>query len=101
MTFRTYLVAMNVALRERAADAAVRFDPRRRTWTVGDREIRAAEADGKIVRFQLYIQGKREKLVGSYSGTIGAAPEELVAYLVYFLETGKAWHQKLAKGVLN
>jgi hypothetical protein len=101
VTIRTYLVAMNVAVRERAADAAVRFDARRRTWALGDREIRASEADGNVVRFQLYIRGKREKLVGSYSGTIGATPDEIVAYLVYFLETGKAWHQKLAKGILS
>jgi hypothetical protein len=99
MTFRTYLVAMNVALRERAADAAVRFDPRRSTWTLADREIRATEVDAKSVRFQLFAKAGKT-LVGSYSGTIGATPDEVVAYLVYFLETGKAWHQNLAKGGL-
>jgi hypothetical protein len=101
MTFRTYLVAMNVALRERAADATVRFDARRSTWTLADREIRATEVDGKSVRFQLFTKAGRERLVGSYSGTIGATPDEVVAYLVYFLETGKAWHQNLAKGGLS
>jgi hypothetical protein len=101
MTFRSYLVAMNVALRERAAHASLRFDLRARTWALGDREIRASEMDGKAVRFQLVTNGTREKLIGSYSGTIGATPDEVVNYLVYFLETGKAWHQKLAKGGLN
>jgi hypothetical protein len=100
VTFRAYLTAMNVALRERAAGVAVSFDARRHVWTLGDREIRAAEIDAKAVRFQLYTKGPRERLVGSYSGTIGATPDEVVAYLVYFLETGKAWHQNLAKGGL-
>jgi hypothetical protein len=100
MTFRNYLVAMNAALRERGADASVRFDLRGRTWTRGDRQIRASEMEAKAVRFQLYTTAGRGKLVGSYSGTIGATPDEVVAFLVYFLETGKAWHQKLAKGGL-
>jgi hypothetical protein len=87
---------MDIAMRTRIPAAAILFSVTRATWRLGNHEIRANEMDGTI-RFQLYTVDKRATLVGSYSGTIGATPREVAQYLVYFLETGKPWHQGLAK----
>ena len=97
VTYRGYLRAMDMAMRDRTPAAAIQFDAARATWTLGSHEIRASEMNGKSVRFQLYTVKGRETLVGSYSGTIGATPQEVAQYLVYFLETGKPWHHGLAK----
>lgn len=78
-----------MAMRIRMPAAAIRFDGARATWVLGEHEIRASETDGKSVRFQLFN--------GSYSGWIGATPQEIAQYLVYFLEAGKPWHHGLAK----
>jgi hypothetical protein len=94
MTYQRYLFAMDMAMRERTPDAAIQFDVARAAWTLGTHEVRANATSAKDVRFQLYTV---ETLVGTYSGTIGATPQEVAQYLVYFLETGKPWHQGLAK----
>ncbi len=101
MTYRGYLVAMDMAMRSRTPASAIQFDAARATWKLGGHEIRASEMDGKSVRFELLTVKGRKIPVGSYSGTIGATPEEIAQYLVYFLETGKPWHQGLAKKELT
>jgi hypothetical protein len=88
---------MDIAMRIRMPAAPIRFDGARATWSLGDHEIRASEISGKAVRFQLYRVKDGEALVGTYSGTVGAATQEIAQYLVYFLETGKPWHHGLAK----
>jgi hypothetical protein len=88
---------MDMAMRLRTRAVAIKFDTAQATWSLGEHQVRATESDGTAVRFQLYTIGKRETLVGSYSGTIGSTPQEVAQYLVYFLETGKPWHQGLAK----
>jgi hypothetical protein len=88
---------MDMAMRDRTPAAAIQFDAGRVAWTLGAHEIRASVTDAKSVRFELYTVNGRETFVGSYSGTIGATPQEVAQYLVYFLETGKPWHQGLAK----
>jgi hypothetical protein len=97
MTYRGYLLAMDMAMRDRTPAAAIEFDPARAAWTLGAHEIRASVVNRKSVRFELFTVTGRETPVGSYSGTIGATPQEVAQYLVYFLETGKPWHQGLAK----
>lgn len=84
-------------MRDRTPAVAIQFDAARAAWTLGTHEIRASVTSAKSVRFGLYTVKGRETLVGSYSGTIGATPQEVAQYLVYFLETGKPWHQGLAK----
>ena len=84
-------------MRDRTPAVAIQFDGASATWKLGKHEIRATETDAKSVRFQLFTVKARETLVGSYSGTIGATPQEVAQYLVYFLETGKPWHHGLAK----
>jgi hypothetical protein len=88
---------MDMAMRERTPGAAIQFDGTRSAWTLGSHEVRASATDARTVRFELYTVKGREKQVGSYSGRIGATPQEVAQYLVYFLETGKPWHQGLAK----
>jgi hypothetical protein len=88
---------MDMAMRTRMPAAAIRYDGGRATWSLGDHEIRASEMNGKAVRFQLFHVKGTETLVGTYSGTIGAATQEIAQYLVYFLEAGKPWHHGLAK----
>ena len=85
-------MAMDIAMRERMPALAIRFDAARGTWSLGAHEIRSTAMKGRIIRFQLFTIGTSETLVGTYSGTIGATPEEVAQYLVYFLETGKPWH---------
>ncbi len=97
VTYRGYLRAMDMAMRSRTPAAAIQFDAKRTTWKLGGHEVRASEVDAKSVRFELFTIKGRETPVGSYSGTIGATPQEVAQYLVYFLETGKPWHQGLAK----
>jgi hypothetical protein len=97
VTYRGYLRAMDMAMRIRMPAAAIKFDGARATWSLGEHEIRASEVDGKSVRFQLFNVKGAQTLVGSYSGTIGATPQEIAQYLVYFLEAGKPWHHGLAK----
>ena len=88
---------MDMAMRARTPAAAIAFDAGRGTWTLGGHEVRASEMKGKSARFELFTIASRATLVGSYSGTIGATPQEVAQYLVYFLETGKPWHHGLAK----
>jgi hypothetical protein len=88
---------MDMAMRVRTPAAAIRFDVLKATWRLGTHEIRASETSGKSVRFLLYAIDDGETLVGSYSGTIGSTPREIVEYLLYFLDTGKPWHHGLAK----
>jgi len=86
-----------MAIRVRTRAAPITFDGVRATWRSGTHEVRADEMNATSVRFRLYSVTGREKLVGSYSGTIGSTPKEVAQYLVYFLETGKPWHHGLAK----
>jgi hypothetical protein len=88
---------MDIAMRIRMPATAIRFDGGRTAWSLGDHEIRASEISGSVVRFQLFHVKDGETLVGTYSGTVGAATQEIAQYLVYFLETGKPWHRGLAK----
>ena len=88
-------------MRSRMPAAAIEFDTGRATWKLGGHEIRASAMNATSVRFDLFTIVGREIPVGSYSGTIGATPEEIAQYLVYFLETGKPWHQGLAKKELT
>ena len=99
MTYRGYLTAMDIAMRERMPSLAIRFDAASGTWVLGRHEVRSNQMKDRSIRFQLFTTGKSETLVGSYSGTIGATPNELAQYLIYFLETGKPWHRGLAKGL--
>jgi hypothetical protein len=101
MTYQRYLFAMDMAMRDRTPAAAIQFDAARAAWTLGPHEVRASAIDALSIRFDLYTVREREALVGSYSGTVGATPQEVAQYLVYFLETGKPWHQGLAKKGLN
>ncbi|HEY5349323.1 MAG TPA: hypothetical protein VIJ64_06315 [Candidatus Lustribacter sp.] len=87
-------------MRDRTPAVAIEFDAARDTWALGKHEIRAS-GSGKSVRFELFTVKGRETLVGSYSGRIGATPQEVAQYLVYFLETGKPWHRGLAKKALG
>jgi hypothetical protein len=96
MTYRAYLIALDVVLRTRIASPAIRFDAGLGTWRVADREVRTTEMKRKRIRFQLFTTGSKETLAGSYSGTIGSGAGEVVQYLVYFLQTGKPWHQGMA-----
>ena len=85
-------------MRARTPAAKVTFDAVRATWKMGRHEVRANEMNGTSVRFGLYtVEKGRERLVGSYSGTIGSTPQEVAQYLLYFLETGTPWHHGLAK----
>jgi hypothetical protein len=95
MSYRGYLLKMDIAMRARATRSKISFDAVRGTWTLGKHMVRTSEADGKMIRFQLITVAKAETLVGSYSGTIGTTPDEVAQYLVYFLESGKPWHQGL------
>lgn len=97
VTYRGYLRAMDMAMRDRIPAAPFTFDGARATWTMGRHEVRADETSATSVRFRLYTLDGRERLVGSYSGTIGSTPQEVAQYLVYFLETGKPWHHGLSK----
>lgn len=97
VTYRGYLRAMDIAMRARTPAVKITFDAVRATWKLGRHEVRAAEMSGTSVRFELYTVDGRERLVGSYSGTIGSTPQEVAQYLLYFLETGKPWHHGLAK----
>jgi hypothetical protein len=97
VTYRAYLRLMDIAMRARMPAAKIQFDGARATWSLGEHQIRASETNEKSVRFQLFNVGGTETLVGSYSGTIGATPQEIAQYLVYFLEAGKPWHHGLAK----
>jgi len=87
---------MDIAMRVRMPAAAIQFDAARGIWKLAGHEIRTS-ANGKSVRFELFTVKGRETPVGSYSGTLGATPQEVAQYLVYFLETGKPWHAGLAK----
>lgn len=84
-------------MRARTPAAKITFDGVRAVWKLGRHEVRADEMNGTSVRFRLYTVEKRDRLVGSYSGTIGSTPQEVAQYLLYFLETGKPWHHGLAK----
>jgi len=84
-------------MRARTPAAKIAFDGVRGTWKLGRHEVRANEEKGTSVRFRLYTVDGRERLVGTYSGTIGSTPQEVAQYLLYFLETGKPWHHGLAK----
>jgi hypothetical protein len=88
---------MDMAMRVRTPATPIQFDTIRATWKLDGHEIRASEMDDKSVRFELFTVKGRETPVGSYSGTIGATPQEVAQYLVYFLESGKPWHHGLAK----
>jgi hypothetical protein len=88
---------MDIAMRVRTPAAPIKFDAARATWKLGEHEIRAREVDSTSVRFELFTVKDRATPVGSYSGTIGATPQEVAQYLVYFLESGKPWHHGLAK----
>jgi hypothetical protein len=101
MTFRVYLKKMDIALHARAVGSAIEFDAALGTWTLGKHVVRSNEVDGKTVRFQLFMSGRAETLVGSYSGTIGSMPDSVAQYLVYFLETGKPWHRGLSNRGLS
>lgn len=101
MTFRGYLVKMNVAMRQRSAREAILFDAVHGTWVLGKHIVRSTQAPDNTIRFQLYTTGRVETLVGSYSGAIGAAPDNVAQYLLYFLETGKPWHSGLSNRGLN
>jgi len=88
-------------MRERTPASAIRFDAPRATWTFGDHQIRAdLEPDGSV-RFALFSVAEGETPVGSYSGKVGTTPAEVAQYLVYFLETGKPWHQGMSKKQLT
>jgi hypothetical protein len=95
MSYRGYLLKMDIAMRARTTRSKIAFDAVHGTWTLGKQVVRTSEADGKVIRFQLLTMTAAETLVGSYSGTIGTTPDELAQYLVYFLESGKPWHQGL------
>jgi hypothetical protein len=95
MTYRGYLLNMDIAMRARTARTTISFDAARGTWTRGAHVVRTTETGGKVIRFQLFTTAPVETLVGSYSGTIGTTPDEVAQYLVYFLESGKPWHQGL------
>jgi hypothetical protein len=97
VTYHGYLLAMDMAMRLRMPSAHIRFDPERATWQLGEHEVRANEVSRTSVRFQLFTVGDHEQFVGSYSGTIGATPQEIAQYLVYFLDAGKPWHHGLGK----
>jgi hypothetical protein len=88
---------MDIAMRVRTPAAPITFDAVHATWKLGEHEIRAREVDGTSVRFELFTVKGSETPVGSYSGTVGATPQEVAQYLVYFLESGKPWHHGLAK----
>jgi hypothetical protein len=92
---------MDIAMRARAVRSAITFDATTGTWTLGKHIVRSSVLDAKSVRFQLFTAGRTEKLVGSYSGAIGATPDSIAQYLVYFLETGKPWHSGLSNRGLN
>jgi hypothetical protein len=101
VTYRGYLMAMDIAMRERMPTLAIRFDAKRGTWSLGRHEVRSSAADDRTIRFQLFTTGEAETLVGSYSGKVGATPKEVAQYLVYFLETGKPWHHGLSNRALT
>ena len=84
-------------MRARMPSAAIRFDGKSETWTLGRQLVRASATDTGSVRFELVTVTDRETKVGSYSGTIGSTPQEVAQFLLYFLETGKPWHHGLAK----
>jgi hypothetical protein len=96
VSYRGYLSTLDAIMRLRMGSRAMRFDARQGTWRAADREIRASETNGNGIRFQLYTLAARETRAGSYSGTVGARPDDLARYLVYFLQTGKPWHQGIA-----
>jgi hypothetical protein len=95
VTYPEYLQALDLAMRERMPASPLRFDDVTGTWTLGRQLVRSGAAQNSAVRFALFHIDGVETLVGSYSGTIGATPSELVQYLVYFLETGTPWHSGL------
>jgi len=101
MTLAAYLRKMDISMRARALRSAIEFDPGTGTWKLGKRLIRSSVAEDKSIRFQLFTTEKKETLVGSYSGAIGATPDNMAQYLVYFLETGKPWHSGLSNRGLN
>lgn len=101
MTYRVYLRAMDIAMRERMPASPIRFDAAHGTWSLGGHEIRATAMQDNVIRFQLFMLDASQTLVGSYSGRIGATPKEVAQYLVYFLETGKPWHHGLSNRGLN
>jgi hypothetical protein len=94
MTYRAYLLTMDVAMRQRALRSAIVFDVGGGQWTRGDHIVRSYDG-GTAIRFVLSTAGEAETVVGSYSGKVGTPPDEIAQYLVYFLETGKPWHQGL------
>jgi hypothetical protein len=100
VTYRGYLMAMDIAMRERMPASAIKFNVTRGIWNLGNHEIRASAADDRTIRFQLFTIDASATLVGSYSGKVGVTPKEVAQYLVYFLETGKPWHRGLSKGGL-
>jgi spore coat protein U-like protein len=96
MSYRGYLLKMDIAMRARTTRSKIAFDAANGTWTLGERLVRTTETDGEVIRFRLFTTAAAETLVGSYSGTIGTTPDEVAQYLVYFLESGKPWHQGLS-----
>ncbi len=89
-------------MRERMPASAVTFDAARGTWSLGPAEVRVSAMKDRTIRFQLYTVAPGETLVGTYSGTIAATTkEDIVQYLVYFLETGKPWHRGLSNRMLT
>ena len=95
MNYRAYLRAVDLAIRARSPVASVAFDAGRGAWRRGDFEVRTRSIDVRTMRFELFVAGTSETYAGGYSGHIGAPIEELVEYLVYFLDVGKPWHQGL------
>ena len=89
MTYHAYLLALDAAIRERAAAAIIRFDVVGGTWTRGRQLIRATEMAGRAVRFELFTGHGHATPAGRYSGKLGARRKSSRSILVYFLETGQ------------